>query len=198
MASPTRPRGREAVRAALISAAKELFRDRTPSSVTVREIARTAGVNQGLVHEYFGSKGGLIQETLESLTVDVAAVSTRAARGEIAPSQLLDLLTAEPTYVRLIASVLLEEGVIDLPHDLSPVRPLVEAFDRGAGPDAQLDARMLTGSFIALVCGWVLFREYIETATDLQIESTHEQHLELDKLIRAMASWNRGELILAE
>ncbi len=140
----------------------------------------------------------MIQETLASLTVDVASVLTRAAKGEIAPSQLLDLLTAEPTYVRLIASVLLEEGVIDLPHDLSAVRPLVEAFEHGAGPHPQLDARLLTGSFIALICGWVLFRYFIVAATDLQIESTHEQHLQLDKLIRAMASWNRGELILAD
>ena len=49
------PRGKVAVSEALVSAAIELFGARTPDKVSVREIASRARVNQGLVHQYFGS-----------------------------------------------------------------------------------------------------------------------------------------------
>ena len=45
MRSPTRPRGREAVRAALIDASVQLFADRRPGQVTIRAFAPRATGN---------------------------------------------------------------------------------------------------------------------------------------------------------
>ena len=67
------PRGAEAVRTSLVAAASELFASRGPSRVSVREVARSAGVNHGLVHHYFGSKDALLRAVLDELAVRAAA-----------------------------------------------------------------------------------------------------------------------------
>src|SRR6266508_1210677 len=71
------PHGEPAVRAALISAATVLFAARGPSAVPVREIAERAGVNHGLVHQYFGSKSGLVTAVLDDLAEETAAEIAR-------------------------------------------------------------------------------------------------------------------------
>src|ERR1035441_1400685 len=58
---------RAATESALIEAATQLFVRKNPGSVSVREIARVAGVNHGLVHHYFGSKQALVQAVLDHL-----------------------------------------------------------------------------------------------------------------------------------
>ena len=64
-------KGRDAVRKALISAAARCFAGRGIGAVSVREIAKEAGVNHGLVHRHFGSKDGLVHETLAALAESV-------------------------------------------------------------------------------------------------------------------------------
>jgi AcrR family transcriptional regulator len=66
------PHGRAEVESALIAAAADLFATRSPSSVSVRDIASAAGVNHGLVHRYFGSKDALLGAVLRSLADQVA------------------------------------------------------------------------------------------------------------------------------
>jgi AcrR family transcriptional regulator len=67
--------------AALIEASIQLFADRLPNQVPVREIAALANVNQGLVHEYFGSKDGLITATIHRLSEIRAATMEPAQSG---------------------------------------------------------------------------------------------------------------------
>ncbi|MFT6752078.1 MAG: AcrR family transcriptional regulator [Candidatus Azotimanducaceae bacterium] len=40
-------------------------------SVSVREIARVAGVNHGLVHRYFGGRDGLIRAAINKTRIDL-------------------------------------------------------------------------------------------------------------------------------
>lgn len=57
--------GKKAVMAALIEAAADLFAEKPPGRVSIREIAEHAGVNHGLIHRHFGSKHGLIKSVTE-------------------------------------------------------------------------------------------------------------------------------------
>ncbi|MBW3612402.1 MAG: TetR/AcrR family transcriptional regulator [Chloroflexi bacterium] len=53
---------------ALLDAAEELLVEVGHAGVTVRALAERAGVNQGLVHYYFGSMDELLLQTLERFT----------------------------------------------------------------------------------------------------------------------------------
>ena len=58
---------------AVTEAAHELFTERSPAAVSLRQVAERAGVNLGLIHRYVGSKQDLVEAVL--------ALHTRRARG---------------------------------------------------------------------------------------------------------------------
>jgi AcrR family transcriptional regulator len=62
VAVPTRRRDAAATREAILAAAVAAFAERGYRAVTVREVARAAGVDPALVVRYFGSKAGLFAE----------------------------------------------------------------------------------------------------------------------------------------
>lgn len=64
--APERPVGRDEVISAAIDAAADLFSNNNPSQVSVREIARRAGVSHALVHRYLGSKDDIFRAVLAS------------------------------------------------------------------------------------------------------------------------------------
>jgi AcrR family transcriptional regulator len=59
-----RRRDSAATRAALLSAAQELFAERGFERATVRDIAARAGVNQALLFRYFGTKDELFRASI--------------------------------------------------------------------------------------------------------------------------------------
>src|SRR5438067_4529700 len=60
-----RPTGRDEVVQALLDAADRLFATTGPGDVSLRGIAREAGVNHGLVHRHFGTQDDLLDRLLE-------------------------------------------------------------------------------------------------------------------------------------
>lgn len=65
--TPLTPARRQAT-TALLDAAESLLIDVGHAGVTVRALSERAGVNQGLVHYYFGSMEELLVQTLERFT----------------------------------------------------------------------------------------------------------------------------------
>jgi TetR/AcrR family transcriptional regulator len=133
--SPARPRRRpgrpggaahtEAVRAALLTAARALFAAHDFEAVSVRDIARAAQVNPAMVHYHFGDKQGLYRAMLQETLGPVLA---RLQEALLAPSTeatepVAELLRAvmttmarEPWVPRLIVrEVLAEQGAF---HDM--------------------------------------------------------------------------------
>ncbi|HEX4226454.1 MAG TPA: TetR family transcriptional regulator [Pseudonocardiaceae bacterium] len=86
---PPRRRDADATRAALLTAARDLFAERGFEQTTVRDIAARAGVNQALLFRYFGSKDGLFDATMTS--------SSRELINET-PPELLLLRTMERMF----------------------------------------------------------------------------------------------------
>jgi len=66
-ASLKRPFGRDEVVAALLDAANRLFAAAGPADVSLRAIARAAGVNHRLVHRHFGTRDALVDRLLERI-----------------------------------------------------------------------------------------------------------------------------------
>ena len=188
-----RPHGRDQVRAALIGAAKQLFREQTPGSVTVRELAKAANVNQGSVHEYFGSKTGLVQATLASLSAELRPLALDATAGKIGPAVLLDAVLAEPAFHRVIAHLLLEGDINIFQTDQSSVPAAVENLRRRSQGGTGTDPRMRAAMLVAATFGWALYRDFIEPALGLADLSVAEQNRQLAALIDGMMGEGANE-----
>lgn len=59
------PRSSEKTRERILDAARDTFSSRGIEAVSVREVAKAAGVSHALVHTYFGSKNDLVDAVLE-------------------------------------------------------------------------------------------------------------------------------------
>lgn len=147
---PGRPRGEahsEAIRAALIKAARELFAQRDFKAASVREIAAAARVNPAMIHYHFGDKDGLyramLQETIGPVLQKVQELMNHGGRRSAASihdafEAVMTMLAHEPWVARLIVrEVLAEEG---------PFRELFirEFAAKGGGRVPQLLEREMT------------------------------------------------------
>ncbi len=93
-------------RDALLASAIELFAQHGPASVSIRDIARHAGMNHGLLHRHFGSKDALIAEAIE---VGIAPLMPGAlAPGGLDIDQVVAVMHRNPIPARLIARTLVD------------------------------------------------------------------------------------------
>ena len=163
----TAPRGKEAVKAALIDAAAELFAARGPSAVGVREIARHAGVNHGLVHRHFGSKEALLRAVMTSLSKRVSASIGPPSPEERLTELLIPIFEqAEDTqqHWRILAMALLEGRS---PSDIQagfPVFHRLLAAARRADPDG-MSAEAFTSILVAMGLGMLVFAPWLQAAS---------------------------------
>lgn len=122
---PGRPGGAahaEAVRAALLAAARARFAERDFKAVSVRDIARAAHVNPAMVHYHFGDKQGLyramLQETLGPVLARLQDALSAPSPGPADPvagllREVMTTMAREPWVPRLIVrEVLAGQGVV--------------------------------------------------------------------------------------
>ena len=166
-----RPRGRPAgehardVRAALLSAARERFLERSYREVSVRELAAAAGVNPAMVGYYFGDKQGLyaamLQEVMGPLAGRIEAMlATPGDQDPDLPGFLrayMQTAAAHPWLPRLILRDVLSPGgafrerfIEQFAGRLAP-KVAALAGRHGAGrPGRPLDPRLTVVSMLSL------------------------------------------------
>jgi AcrR family transcriptional regulator len=84
---PKRTRSREATTAAIMAAATRAFAEVGYDAATTRGIAERAGVSEGLIHRYFGSKEGLLVAMMRKFLEDSASQpSLRPGGKDLAPA----------------------------------------------------------------------------------------------------------------
>jgi len=177
MATDNKPKGRDEVRSALIEATIDLIITQG-TDVSVRTIAKEAGVNHGLIHTYFGSKRNLISAAFDE-------VHRRAAEDlrddgfptpEIAKGR-------GGEYARAIARIRLDQ--VDNPFTSHPVSSSwINALSKHR-PDLQADTvveMVALGSTIGL--GWAVFSDYLCELLDID----DDQRLRLDQQITDLVS----------
>ena len=189
-----KPRGREAVRGALLDAAARLFVERGPGAVSVRQLAAAAGVNHGLVHQYFGSKDGLIQATLEHLASQIAPIAEGAPDVPASIHPLLAAIGDRAAFVRLLGWLLLEGAdPAALPTDFPVVRGVLDRVERELGDaEPRVDSRVVVASFISMAFGWLVYRRYIVEAAQLEDQTEAEILEGMGQVLAAMVDWNRS------
>jgi AcrR family transcriptional regulator len=131
---PGVPGHTEAVREALVTAARNLFAQGDFKSVSVREIARAAGVNAAMVHYHFGDKHGLYRAVLEATigpmmiqiqNVIAAPMADHTVGIQQLMSNMIRMAAREPWVTQLLVrEVLAKEG------------PMRETFIREVAPRA--------------------------------------------------------------
>lgn len=139
---------------ALLRAAAELFSQQGVRATTVRQVARLAGVNHGLVHHYFGSKRALLEATLERLAAAHPDLPAGAGRVDAEAVQLVE------RHWRILAFAILED---EDPAALQQHFPLFDKMLDGklrSGLDRH-DARLEVAGDVAAQLGWHMFRRLV-------------------------------------
>jgi AcrR family transcriptional regulator len=158
--TPGRPVGREAVVAAVLAAAAELFAERGPAATSVRDIAARSGVNHGLVYRHFGTKEELVGAVLDHLSDEVAARAGGGAEGDAADA-------AVERHWRVIARAILDGYPVGR---LQRRFPYVSSLVDRARPHHrdEVAARLAAGNAVALELGWRLFEPFVRSAAGLR------------------------------
>lgn len=151
---PTRRTAAEIVDA-VAAAGDRLLRERSPSAVSMRDIAAEADVNLGLIHRYVGSKDDVITLVLRRHTI--------AARAAVADATdtatLLDLVAAtivdQPRTGPLMAGLILD-GI-----DVAALKREFPLLDELAREGSEVGAAIA----YALALGWEVFGPSLLEAT---------------------------------
>ena len=157
---------------AIRRAAAELFIERSPSSVSLRQIAERAGVNYGLIHHYFRTKEVLVGAVFADFSAKGAglidtAPTVRDAMAAFMPPD------GTSWYSNMLAWAVLDDAASE-EFRVSPafqrIRALIEQEWSNAGFDASksaIDPRVVTASVMATILGWRFFKPFLWAAGEL-------------------------------
>lgn len=160
-----RPRGRDEVRSAVLTATRELMGERGVDGFTVRDVADRAGVNHALVHRHFGTKADVVEQVLvaEAAAVSEAVVAARLPIAETADGAvvagLLDVLASRPTYWRALVGAVLAHPDAAVAGTRSTTDLFSGLWRDSAGHNAESAAAG------AAVLGWLLFGDFMSEVT---------------------------------
>jgi AcrR family transcriptional regulator len=166
----TRLEQRAASEAAILDAAVECYATSGPDGVSLREVARSAGLTHALVARYFGSKQGLVAAVEERLSTELTAVMSGAELTHAASlAELLARAHEHPTSSKLI----IRSGLGDLDRRIVPA---VIAQRCPAATDGDRRTRLRRYGAASLLLGWLSWDRYFALALQLDDVSRHVQN----------------------
>ncbi|KXF49970.1 hypothetical protein AXA44_21840 [Rhodococcus sp. SC4] len=157
---------------ALVDAAASLVGEHPAEAISGRAIAERAGVNYGLVHQYFGSKTELLRQGLNHLnrtfvgSVHAREVLEHFSHGEV--DSFSD--PADRHYFRALAYTALAGRLDELESSEGAVPRAVEQVltRRGVGDSAEARTDVALG--LSMLLGWALCEEDLSRRLDLKSE----------------------------
>jgi AcrR family transcriptional regulator len=185
-----KPTGRDEVVEAILDTADRLFAVDAPGDVSLRGIAREAGVNHGLVHRHFGTRDDLIDKLLERTAARWAASLESTPDFDAALDSILGsddtASRSAGTWLRLLAWSLLT----DTPRLSDQTQSQGAVLDRLPGLLSSEDdegAAITTAAALALVYGWRFFHPYIRSALHLEEVPFARLHDEIRAAVHRLA-----------
>ncbi len=166
-----RPVGRAEVMEAVLDAATDLFAERGPDAVTVREVADRAGVNHALIHRHYGTKEELLRVVLSKAIERMAEVAGDTTNTGEDIRDVIAALRREEPAIRLLAWALLagypiEQVWPEYPAFQKVQSVLAEEQSTNGADDAE-DPRIVVATGTAMLFGWILFRPFLDRAARL-------------------------------
>ena len=158
---PTQVERRETTRAALLTAARELFTEKGFAGTGREEIAERAGVTRGALYHHFESKQAAFEAVAAELDAELARAVVAAARGassayeqiRLSCSAYLDACT-DPAVVRILlteAATVLGAQWVRASNEAACVQLLTPALEAAAREgcavpgDTHIAAQLLLG-----------------------------------------------------
>ena len=167
-----RPVGRAEVMDAVREAATELFAERGPDAVTVREVADRAGVNHALIHRHFGTKEELVRVVLAQAVERLAAVARDTTNTGDDIRGIVSAVRREEPAIRLLGWAILAGYPIEQVWPEYPAFQKVQTVltseqERSGGQGDREDPRIVVATGTAMLFGWILFRPFLDRAAGL-------------------------------
>jgi AcrR family transcriptional regulator len=188
-----RPYGREEVIVSVLDAARDLFAERGPASVSTRAIAHKARVNHALIHRHFGTKQNLLREVLHREAIAFSSTLEPITDPATAARQLFEENVRREPFVRILAFSLLSGfPVDDLYSEKGALAPLLQRVveSQGARPDpgsaASIDPRVAVAAVSAFAKGWVLFEPWVTRAVGADRRATSKLREQVADLIEQL------------
>lgn len=161
MAQQRRPyRKKDVVREDILRAAEELFATRSPSSVSLREIAEHGGFQHSLITRHFGTKDELLAEVIRR-TLDSYIEAVRDCDDPVdGYLRALEHVAAHPASFHAMALALIDSGRPVFGDDLEPGFALHRDRLRASGAsDDEVDLDVLTVALMAFASGWAFMED---------------------------------------
>jgi AcrR family transcriptional regulator len=189
MSNASAVRGSDAVRRALIEATACILAESGPRAVSVREVARTAGVNHGQIHHYFGGRRGLLKATMLHLASEHLANATAGSKGNPIPRALQ--LAEDRHYWQAVCRCVMEGDLelagLEVTEGISvPRRALESLRDRLKIAETDLDFKASFAAVAALQLGWVALEDFIMLIADVD---TSERDAVRDRVKALIGNW---------
>lgn len=146
-------------RDALVAAAVELFAARGPASVSVREVARRAGVNQSLIYRHIGSKQELVAAAFEQGSAELFPAALAPEGFDI--DTVIHLIHHGAPAPKLIARILVDEvDIAQVRRQFPILRRLLSAYGHlpaGGRAPGPADPRFAVASVTCMAMGSVIY-----------------------------------------
>lgn len=120
----------------ILETAARLFAEQGQGQVSIRHIAKEAGVSLAMVHHYFGSKAELYEACIEAMYVELSALREALVEQAMAggsASELIDravrtgfrFARAHQSAVRLVMRQVVDQGMLEETRQSSVQRPFL-------------------------------------------------------------------------
>ena len=162
--------GRDGVKAALIDAACQMLAEVGPNAMSVRSVAKRAGVNHGQVHHYFGNKQGLINAAVHRLALEHFQHAHERSGGRPVPKPLT--LGEDSSYLIALVRLILDGHVDTATREVDEGISIPIEFrnyvtrDFPAG-DVPVEIKAQLALVYAIELGWSALEPYILRLADV-------------------------------
>jgi TetR/AcrR family transcriptional regulator, repressor for neighboring sulfatase len=190
-------RRREETERAMLDAAERLFSERGFTAVSVRDIAREAGVSHALVHRYLGSKEEIYRAVLKRNEDVIRDAAGDTEDLDAALSLMIrEGLANHRDYLRLVA----HSALHGLPYEatigrfratdrLIELAEMKAAGASGSRPDA-VGPRIAVAAIVAIYLGWASLEPWLVKAAGLEDLDEKTLNEGLERIILGIADTN--------
>jgi AcrR family transcriptional regulator len=181
------PFGRDEIKEAVLDATEKLLNEYSPNEITVRQIAKIAGINHALIHRHFGTKDNVIMEVHERMALKMDSAISHIDRLD-GNAGLLFRTSEQNRSRRILLTRAMIAGVDPhlMQHQFPVMRRLVDLVKKKKSETenpTKYDAEILASFFSAMVMGWFLYEPFFLAATNLEDRDREEVNEQIVQIL---------------